>query len=175
MSVTVVKGKVAGEKTIQTDEPLPIPKGQEVFVVVGELDAESIAKLAREWTREGKGQEAFELLRRHEGIVRQKFVYPFADLVVKPVLACGEVNQAMELARQITDDTDHDIALGHIIFHLDRKGEMERAQALVGELRIPERCHWVGLLLKWRAKAREVAQRLSPEELERAFQDEWGD
>jgi hypothetical protein len=85
------------------------------------------------------------------------------------------VSQAIELARQIADDTDHDIALGHIILHLSRKGEMERAKTLLEAMRIPSRRQWLELLLKWRARVSEVLQRLSPEELERVFQDERGD
>jgi hypothetical protein len=175
MSLTIVKGKVAGEQIIQTDEPLPLPQGQSVFVIVGELDAESLGDLAEKWAREGKGQDAFELLRRYEAVVYQKFVHPFTDFVVKPLIGRDDVSQAIELARQIADDTDHDIALGHIILHLSRKGEMERAKALLEAMRIPSRRQWLELLLKWDAAMQEARQRLSPEELQRIFEDERGD
>jgi hypothetical protein len=170
-----VKGKVTGEQTIQTDEPLPLPQGQSVFVIVGELDAENLGDLAENWAREGKGQDAFELLRRYEAVVYQKFVHPFTDFVVKPLIEREDVSQAIELARQIADETDHDIALGHIILHLNRKGEAEWTKTLLEEMRLPNRCQWLGLLLKWDAAMQEARQRLSPEELRRIFDDERGD
>lgn len=81
--MTVVKGKVTDGNIVLLDEPLP--PGQDVFVVTS-LDAESLLEIAQKLTEQGKPEEAFRLLREHESVVYERFVHPFVDAIVSPLL-----------------------------------------------------------------------------------------
>lgn len=59
-----------------------------------------------------------------------------------PMLKQGRLEDALKVAREITDTTDHDVAIARIAFRFADKGEADKAKAILKEMWQEERRKW---------------------------------
>ncbi|MCS7185727.1 MAG: hypothetical protein RMK89_02100 [Armatimonadota bacterium] len=171
----IVEGQVMDDAyTVRSAEPMK--PGQRVIILT-DWDAESIFELARFFAKQSRSEDAFQLLREHEEIVRQRFVFPYADAIVSTLLSEGFIEEALSFARRIEWQYEHDVALVRIAMHVFRKhGEHQRAKEILREVRDEKRRAWGEFLIDWSLRIQQLRQ--SQDELQNALQqliDERGD
>ncbi len=133
--VTIVEGTILDPHHVETKEPLPAEQGQVVIIAVSAPTYEGLTALVQQLTAQERWEEALEVLRHYQQTFYEGGPTPFADLIVTPLLNAHKFNEALEVACQIPDDFDHDIALVRTIFKLAEEGMSERAKELVAEVR----------------------------------------
>ncbi len=179
--VTIVEGTVLDPHHVEAKEPLPAEKGQAVLIVVGAPTYEGLTALVQQLMAQERWEEAIEVIRHYQQTFYEGGPTPFADLIITPLLNAHKFDEALEAARQIPDEFDHDIAFVRIIFKLAEEGMSEHARELVAEVRDPkvrsDMQNFVIANLAFRyadagemAKALEVAQEMPDENQRRWLQ-----
>jgi thioredoxin-like negative regulator of GroEL len=153
--------------TVKSREPLP--PGQEVFILT-EWSAEAVFELAQLLAKQGRVEEAVQVLREHEDMVREHFVFPYADAIVSTLLHQGQVEEALKVACQIEPDGEHDAAIARIaMFVFNRQGDAQRAREILRKMRNEEKKAWGEFLIEWGLLLKQLRESCSPEELKDRF------
>ena len=170
----VFSGQVSEDAyTVKSREPLP--PGQKVFILT-EWNAEVVFELARLLVKQGCVEEAVQVLREHESMVRERFVFPYAAAIVSTLLRQGQVEEALKVACQIETDWEHDVAIARIaMFVFRRQGDAQRAREILRKMRDKERRAWGEFLIEWGLLPKQLRESRSLEELKELLANDRGD
>jgi len=183
----IVEGQVMDDAyTVKSEKPLT--PGQRVFIVAMDWDADAIFELARFLTKQHHSEDAFQLLREHEEVIRERFVFPYADAIVSTLLVEGRVEEALSFARKIEaqreQDADfvrreRDVAFARVAMYVFRKyRDYKRAKEILREMYDERRRAWGEFLIDWGLALQQLRQTQPSSELQDALQrliDERGD
>lgn len=150
----VAVGKVEKDGyTVKSQEHLP--PGQQVFIVT-ELDAEAVYHLAKILARMGEAEKAFQLLEDNEATVLSKYLCPYSEAIVLPLLVQGKIDKAFEIAKKIKEDLDHDLALFYVASYAINQGDLQKVTEIANYAR--DKQSWTKLLTWdiWLKRLKEV-------------------